>query len=184
MAGNEAATFQRYAYRSTCFDGYPLRWITWLLRFSHHSKFAFVDEYLSFALQNAKASIPQKSRGFLISCIGGKEFQAAKEAMNVLTEVRTTFCEFRITPLELHIMQLIAYLVICRLQFYEKLHPNTAAPLIASAKDIAAAIADEVADLKTGDSQLFTYHKTNIHGMIYLTMRDDAGAQCNLENAH
>ena len=63
------------------------------------------------------------------------------------------------------------------LQFYEKLHPASAAPSSAPAKDIAAAIADEVAELKDEDTQLFTYHKTNIHGLAYLTMRNDAGAQ-------
>ncbi len=38
--------------------------------------------------QNAKASIPYGSRGFLISCVGGKEQLAAREATHLLTEVR------------------------------------------------------------------------------------------------
>ncbi len=65
----------------------------------------------------------------------------------------------------------------CCNQFYEKLHPHSAAPSKGPAKDIAAAIADEVAELKDQDSQLFTYHKTNIHGLAYLTMREDAGVK-------
>ena len=37
-------------------------------------------------VQNTKASIP-KCRGFLVSCWGGKEQQAAREAIELLTEV-------------------------------------------------------------------------------------------------
>lgn len=37
--------------------------------------------------QNSKASLPFKSRGFLISCWAGKEALAAQEATNILTEV-------------------------------------------------------------------------------------------------
>ena len=41
---------------------------------------------LTLRVQNTKASIP-KCRGFLVSCWGGKEQQAAREAIDLLTEV-------------------------------------------------------------------------------------------------
>ena len=44
--------------------------------------------------QNARASLPYGSRGFLISCLGGKEHLAAREATNLLTEVRATLLAF------------------------------------------------------------------------------------------
>lgn len=63
-------------------------------------------------------------------------------------------------------------------QFYEKLCPgkgetNEAAG--SDATDIAAAIADEVAGLKDQSNRIFVYHKTNVNGLIYLSMRADAG---------
>ncbi|CAL8467124.1 g6660 [Coccomyxa elongata] len=96
---------------------------------------------------NANAGLPTNSRGFLISCLGGKEPQAAREAANVLTE------------------------------FYEKLSPGkgeTDGAEVNAATDIAAAIADEVAELKDKGNRLFVYHKTNINGLAYLSMKADA----------
>lgn len=96
---------------------------------------------------NANAGLPTNSRGFLISCLGGKEPQAAREAANVLTE------------------------------FYEKLSPGkgeTDGAEPNGATDIAAAIADEVAELKDKGNRLFVYHKTNINGLAYLSMKADA----------
>jgi hypothetical protein len=73
-----------------------------------------------------------------------------------------------------------AVLIFC-LQFYERLHPESANPAEAPIKDIAAAIADEVAGLKDTEAQLFTYNKTNIHGLVYLTMKEDAGKESKWE---
>jgi hypothetical protein len=49
---------------------------------------------------NVKAiSIPLGSRGVLISCVSGKEFQAAREAISVFTEV--CVCSFGETGVQL-----------------------------------------------------------------------------------
>ncbi len=63
-------------------------------------------------------------------------------------------------------------------QFYEKLSPGkgeTDGAEVNGATDIAAAIADEVAELKDKGNRLFVYHKTNINGLAYLSMKADAG---------
>ena len=63
-------------------------------------------------------------------------------------------------------------------QFYEKLSPGkgeTDGAEADGATDIAAAIADEVAELKDKGNRLFVYHKTNINGLAYLSMKADAG---------
>lgn len=43
----------------------------------------------SDVVQNNKAVIPLHSKGFLVSCIGGRERQAAHEAMALFSEVCT-----------------------------------------------------------------------------------------------
>ena len=63
-------------------------------------------------------------------------------------------------------------------QFYDKLRPGkgeTSEAAGGDATDIAAAIADEVAQLKDQGNRLFVYHKTNVNGLAYLSMKADAG---------
>lgn len=64
------------------------------------------------------------------------------------------------------------------LQFYEKLSPGkgeTEGAADSAPTDIATAIADEVAELKDKDKRVFVYHKTNVNGLVYLSMKSDAG---------
>jgi hypothetical protein len=44
-----------------------------------------------------------------------------------------------------------------------------------SGTDISAAIADEVADIKSGNGQPLTWHRTNITGLLYLALDASAG---------
>ena len=44
--------------------------------------------------------------------------------------------------------------------------------------DFASEIAHEVADLKDKKGKLLTYHRTGVSALVYLEMRQDAGARC------
>jgi hypothetical protein len=63
------------------------------------------------------------------------------------------------------------------IQAYEALHPNApeAVKPEADAQDLAAALEEEVADLKDKSNQLFSYHKTGVPGLVFITLREDAG---------
>ena len=39
-------------------------------------------------LQHAKAGLPMGKRGVLLTCMGGKEMQAGRDAVRILTQVR------------------------------------------------------------------------------------------------
>lgn len=106
----------------------------------------------------SKAGIPLQTRGVLLSCTTGREQQAGREAVSLLTE------------------------------FYEKLggtwrqQAGGAAPDEAAAPggadgptDIAAALASEVAELKEGSRQPFYYHLTGVSCVVYLEYRDAQG---------
>lgn len=59
------------------------------------------------------------------------------------------------------------------MQYYEQLKAGStpaAQPGSASSVDISNAIADEVADLKNPMGKLFSYHKVNVYGLIYITL--------------
>ena len=61
-------------------------------------------------------------------------------------------------------------------QYYEKANPGAAAASAGGAHEIAQALEEEVAELKQGESDLFKYHNTNIGGLAYVSMAQDAGA--------
>ena len=61
----------------------------------------------------------------------------------------------------------------CHVQYYEQLKSTSesAAPSNPEgAVDISNAIADEVAELKNPKGKLFSYHKVNVFGLIYITL--------------
>ena len=53
--------------------------------------------------------------------------------------------------------------------------PGPAAPQ--GPVDFASEIAHEVADLKDRKGRLLTYHRTGVSALVYLEMRQDAGAR-------
>ena len=61
-------------------------------------------------------------------------------------------------------------------QYYEKANPEAAAASAGGAHEIAQALEEEVAELKQGESNLFKSHNTNIGGLAYVSMAQDAGA--------
>lgn len=68
--------------------------------------------------------------------------------------------------------------VCCCSQARETLHPEEDAPTALSAentKDLAEALQQEIDEIKDTSTDVFTYNKTGIGGLIYITMRDDAG---------
>ncbi|KAK2080437.1 hypothetical protein QBZ16_000290 [Prototheca wickerhamii] len=91
-----------------------------------------------------KDGIPLGSRGILISCAGGKENIAAREAIDVFTQI------------------------------YEQIHPEAAdAPAAASSagQDVASLLAAETADLRNPEKKLFFYHSTGIHSTTYVEIK-------------
>lgn len=61
------------------------------------------------------------------------------------------------------------------MQYVESTVPAATAKPAAAGSDISALIADEVEDLKSKDNQLLTWHKTNISGLIYVSLSPSAG---------
>ena len=53
-------------------------------------------------------------------------------------------------------------------------------PEAAAGADLGALLAAEVQDLKSNQSRLFNYVKTNVNGLLYLQMQRDVGALRNL----
>lgn len=53
--------------------------------------------------------------------------------------------------------------------------PAAAAAKPAAGSDISALIADEVADLKSDDNKPLSWHKTNISGMLYVSLSRKSG---------
>ncbi|KAK9824300.1 hypothetical protein WJX72_009265 [[Myrmecia] bisecta] len=95
---------------------------------------------------NKSAAIPLNSRGFLITCLGGKEFQASREALSVLNE------------------------------YYEKACPaKPASSSKPGGGDLSNELEAEIQQLKTEKDHLFNFHKTNVNGLIYISMKTAEG---------
>mmetsp|Transcript_830 Transcript_830/g.2573 ORF Transcript_830/g.2573 Transcript_830/m.2573 type:complete len:373 (+) Transcript_830:225-1343(+) len=89
--------------------------------------------------------IPAGTKGCLVSCVSGKEQQASREAQDLM------------------------------IQYVESLKPAKQEEAAPAGSDIAALIADEVADLKKPEGKLVTYHSTGITGLAYLAFTGAAG---------
>ncbi len=61
------------------------------------------------------------------------------------------------------------------MQYVESTVPAAAAAKPAAGSDISALIADEVADLKSDDNKPLSWHKTNISGMLYVSLSRTSG---------
>ena len=135
-------------------------------------------------LQNKQASLPVGARGFLISCLSGKEFQAGQEATRVLLTVRpdcrplyfstlqqssfkaldwiwTTVC---FSPLTLTVATGLCSIMKLRCPKWISL------PAKAQSRTFSSLLASEVADLKDPKQRVLTYHKTNVSGLLFLSM--------------
>lgn len=66
-------------------------------------------------------------------------------------------------------------------QYYEKLKPADApaAPAVDDSEPVEADLSKqmeaEVADLKDNKNRLFWYHKTNVNGLLYISMNESYG---------
>ena len=62
-------------------------------------------------------------------------------------------------------------------QFFDAAQPDKEdKPEAAAGADLGALLAAEVQDLKSNQSRLFSYVKTNVNGLLYLQMQRDVGA--------
>jgi hypothetical protein len=52
------------------------------------------DKLFVFWSQNKAAALPLRSKGFLLTCVGGKEYQAAQDAFRILKEVQYALAAF------------------------------------------------------------------------------------------
>ncbi|KAK9849249.1 hypothetical protein WJX84_007249 [Apatococcus fuscideae] len=108
---------------------------------------------------NQKAGLPTGSKGFLISCFSGKEVPAAREAISLLS------------------------------QFYDAgsdgASSSAAAGEAEKPLDLSDAIANEVAELKEHGNDVFTFHKTFVNGLLYISMAASADkvSPCELAKA-
>lgn len=106
-------------------------------------------------MQNAKAQgIPQGTRGVLVSVYTGKEVQAGREAVNILTEA------------------------------YEKLCPAADEGPDVAGGDISALLASEVADLKDTSKQPFSFKTLNIGSLVYVEVKYTDGPSPGALVAH
>ncbi|KAK9810664.1 hypothetical protein WJX73_008554 [Symbiochloris irregularis] len=93
---------------------------------------------------HSSAAVPLHSRGFLVSCIGGRERQAAHEAIALLSEYLDEDTE------------------------EQPAQPDT------GTQDFSKLIQEEVQELKSQRGKVFEWHKTNINGLLYLSLSKDA----------
>ncbi|KAK9852830.1 hypothetical protein WJX84_002433 [Apatococcus fuscideae] len=111
---------------------------------------------------NQKAGLPNGSKGFLISCFGGKELPASREAISLLSQFYDAGSDGAATD-------------------------TAAAGAVADGKplDLSDAIANEVAELKEHSNDIFTFHKTNVNGLLYVSMAASADkmSPCELAKA-
>ena len=64
------------------------------------------------------------------------------------------------------------------LQYYEAARGPSEPPVADKQDaDISELIAQEVAELTKPENRIFTYHKVNVAGLIYLSMQSGLGAQ-------
>lgn len=100
-----------------------------------------------FSGKTSDKTIPAGVRGVLVSAVAGKEAQAGREAITLLTEA------------------------------YEKLCPDKAAAPAAPPPggDIAAALASEVAALKSREGAVFAAHASGLNSVVFVEYRDAEG---------